>query len=188
MFIGPEGIGVALDALGGGPVCVQWTVVKRLEKFNGAARADQEPGVYDDIATLVRASAIQARDYTLFRLGQGKDTGPLPDLHFYFPTLVVDAPLHVYDPTTRSLKAVDWMSIRITIDTHLGVTPALVDVVSASALGPMIARYKAAATAMRTLLDGAALGLAVVALSQIEAHEQREKRMLIERIGPPWGR
>lgn len=173
-FHGADGIGATLEGLHAGPICIQWTVVKRSEKHNGEARADQEKGVYDDVATTIRSSAIQARDVTLHLLSLGRDQSK-PNLHFFFPTLVLDAPLRTYDPTTRTLTSVDALAVKVVMDTHLGVTPVLVDVVSSTALQAFVERYRAAGKAMRAWLEANALVLGVAGVQQHDEHTEAVK-------------
>lgn len=170
-FHGPEGIGATLEGLHGGPICIQWTVVKRSEKHNGEARADQEKGVYDDVATTIRSSAIQARDVTLHLLSLDRDQSK-PNLHFYFPTLVLEAPLRAYDPTTRTLTSVDALAVKVVMDTHLGATPVLVDVVSSTAIQAFVERYRGAGKAMKAWLETNALVLGVAGIQQHDEHTE----------------
>lgn len=175
-FYSERGLGAAFDHLSGAPVCIQWTVVKRVEKYAGAARAEQEAGVFDDIATSVRACMFMARDFTRFVLTRSSISDLLPQLNFYVPVLIVDAPLRVYDAANQTLSSVDWFTARVTIDTCRGNTPALVDVVSASAVPALMKRFADAADALEQRLRARGANLALMGAAQFEHFKKDQIR------------
>jgi hypothetical protein len=168
----------AFEPLNEGPFCSQWAVVRRSR--SGGAKppfaCDHEDGAFEDMATLVQAGLLAAREYTTFRL-TNPDANPLPDLHFYLPTLVVSGPAFVYDVASRDLREVDRFLLLVAIDAMGVPQRGLIDVVSAGALRSLVARYDSVASAVDPALRTNARHLAEVGYAQADAFKTSEPRV-----------
>jgi hypothetical protein len=172
-----SGIVSAMRAFDDVPYCIQWTVTRRLSKgASSLVMSSHDDGVFDDISTLVKACVLMARERTRDRLGLSKAALPLPDLHFYQPTLILDAPLFLYNVRARSLTKTNWLVVKVAIDTIAGTTRRIVDVLHRDALADLVKRYRAVGDALRTNLESSASGLRMYAFAQHEAFNATQKR------------
>jgi len=144
IMTGDDGLGPAFDRFGVHPSCVQWCVVQRHRDKGRPLMADHPPGVWEDIATLVRAKTWTAFDTSTRHLREPLLHGAVT-LYFWFPALVIDAPLYTYEAGTRGLTPVERLTLSVSVDTVNGVAAEYVDVVSLRGLDSLVDDYIAAA-------------------------------------------
>ena len=66
-------------------------------------------------------------------------------LFFWFPTLVLDAPLYTYDVQTGELASVERLTLNVSVDTFNGVFDDYVDIVTVAGLDSLVTDYNEAA-------------------------------------------
>jgi hypothetical protein len=94
--------------------------------------------------------------------------GILPDLHFFQPTLMTDAPLYLYDVSAKELEPTKWLTVKVAADTCLGTLHRLIDVVHYSAIEEWAERYRRATEAMANDLHGSGPGLRLYATGLLD--------------------
>jgi len=106
--------------------------------------ADHPQGVWEDLAILLRAKARDAHDASSRYLRNSASDASV-HLFFWFPTLVLDAPLYTYDVQTGELASVERLTLNVSVDTFNGVFDDYVDIVTVAGLDSLVTDYNEAA-------------------------------------------
>jgi hypothetical protein len=168
------------------PHCIQWTTVRRQQKgpHIGEMRAEHEQGVFEDFASVVQASESMSRDISIFLLKRPDFDGSHLDLYLYQPTIFVDAPLWLYDATSKKLESTNWFSVGIAIDSSQGMIRREVDVVSVGGVDEFVAVYAGAGRALKAQLEsGLDDQLALVGVAQHRAFKKEAQDKALARLG-----
>jgi len=173
LLIGAGGAAECFDPVNDRPYCVQWATVKP-DKKNERFEAVHDEGSAEDLQRLIRSSMLLARETALHMLDFGVRTAETqalcPEMTFYWPLFVVDAPLHVYDPANRSLVETDWFTLRVGTDLSGKAYYRPIDVVSASGLATIITHYKLTRDRLADWLKTRARDVAGAAHGQVILH------------------
>jgi hypothetical protein len=144
IMTGDEGFGPAFDRFGEHPTCAQWCVVQRQKDRERPFFADHHTRIWEDLATLVRAKTRSGHDISNRYLRDELQEN-FVNLYFWFPALVVDAPLYTYDVGTQVLAPVERLTLSVSVDTFAGVVNEYVDVVTLGGLESLVDDYIATA-------------------------------------------
>ncbi len=132
-----------LDRLNDAPWCIQWSVTKRRPKDNERPYlTHHDEQVYEDLATLVRATAVRLQSISVRQLEKGLNGDPMPVLVLAMPVLVVETPLYTYDVATGAIEIVDRLTLDLNVDHGAWVLNQAVEVVTPAGFDRMTQRWK----------------------------------------------
>lgn len=164
-----------------GPYCIQWGIARRVEKYQGEVRIDQEHGAWEDITNTIRALHVKARDES------GRHPGPMvlrpwTSRSGSLPSSSM-RPLWTYEPRTKVLAPAACFMVRVRVDTSSGPVTGLVDVVALSELEAFIRRYRSAVALLGERLPKLAPALFEASVKMRSLHRNRASTEALLRHG-----